>query len=210
MIDDYRNTQYCQKLGDISKKKEVVKSTILAKHPKENDLHKYISRNYEPFKKQFVEAYNGKCSYCGVSIDIISLKMFEIDHFIPQKSDCFASKADAGYIENLVLACYNCNRAKRDFKCPEADLQKVHPDGTGITSSFVRGDDYCIRINDKMKEDETVIKFYKQVNLDNPIHRLDYLLMNMRGLSKKIEDNHPSYGVLMKAIELLQQKRNMM
>ena len=50
----------------------------------------------------------------------------------------------------------------------------------------------------------------KKLDLGNQLHRLDYLLLNMRGLCKEITDKHPAYGKLMEAIELLQHKRNVM
>lgn len=107
MDDDYRNTLYCPKLTDLSSKKDFVKNAILKEHPCTKDMHRYISNNSKPFKKDFVKAYNGKCAYCGVSIDIISLDKFEIDHIIPKKAERFEkSKANAGYIENLALSCY--------------------------------------------------------------------------------------------------------
>ena len=211
MAEDYRNTKYSPKLIRLSDKKKSIRDAILTEHSRAKDMHTYISRNDAPFKKKFIKAYNGKCAYCGVSINIIPRKMFEIDHFIPKESDRFCgSKANAGYIENLVLSCYDCNRAKGTFECPDEDIYKIHPDGTGITDSFVRDDDYYIRISEKMKNDDTVNRFYEQLELGNQLHRIDYLLMNMRGLSRKITDKHPAYEKLMSAIDLLQQKRNIM
>ena len=211
MAEDYRNTKYCSKLIGIADKKKDIKEAILAEHSRAKDMHTYISRNDTPFKKQFIEAYNGKCAYCGVSIDIIPWKMFEIDHFIPKESNRFGgSKANAGYIENLVLSCYDCNRAKGTFECSDEDIYKIHPDGTGIIDSFIREDDYYIQISEKMKNDDTVNLFYEQLELGNQLHRIDYLLMNMRGLCIEIMDKHPAYEKLMSAIDLLQRKRNVM
>lgn len=211
MADDYRNTKYCPKLTDLCNKKNTVRDAVLAKHSRAQDMHTYISKNDEPYKQQFIEAYNGKCAYCGVSTEIIPWKMFEIDHFIPKEADRFGnSKAKAGYIENLVLSCYYCNRGKSDFECSDEEHHKVHPDYTDILDSFVRDNEYYIRISDDMKDDKTVSSFYHMADLGNQIHRIDYLLMNMRGLSKKIEDKHPAYEKLMAAIDLLQHKRNIM
>lgn len=210
MSEDYRNTKYCPKLTDLADKKNNIKNAILAEHSRAKDMHTYISKNDELFKKQFIEAYNGKCAYCGVSIEIISWNMFEIDHFIPKGAERFGkSKANAGYIENLVLSCRDCNRAKKALECPDKDLHKIHPDGTEITDSFVRDDYYYIRVSEKMKDDDTVNLFYKQVDLGNQSHRIDYLLMNMRGLCKKITDKHPAYWKLLDAINRLQGKRNL-
>ena len=103
MADDYRNSKYCPKLTDLTKKKNDVKDSVSSKHPRAQDMHTYISNNNEPFKQQFIEAYNGKCAYCGVSTEIIPWKMFEIDHLIPKEADRFGkSKANAGYILSLI------------------------------------------------------------------------------------------------------------
>ena len=209
MADDYRNSKYCPRLTNLAKKKNDVKALVCEKYPRAKDMHTYISKNDEPFKQRFVEAYNGKCAYCGVSTEIIPWRMFEIDHFIPKEAACFGnSKANAGYIENLVLSCYDCNRAKSDLKLPDEDLQKIHPDEAGITESFIRDDNYYIKISDEKKEDVAVELFYEQIDLGNQLHRIDFLLLNMRGLCKKITDNHPAHGKLMYAIDLLQHRRN--
>lgn len=209
MADDYRNTKYCPNLTDLINKKNAIKKAVLSKYPQAKDMHTYISRNNEPFKQLFVEAYNGKCAYCGASTDIMPWRMLEIDHFIPKVAARFEqSKANAGYIENLVLACYDCNRSKRAFECPDEDIQKVHPDCVGILDSFVRDDEYYIRIGSKMNADKTVVSLYQQMDLGSQPHRIDYLLMNMRGLCEKITDEHPAYGRLMGAIDLLQRRRN--
>ena len=211
MAEDYRNTKYCSPLMDVCNKKNAVRDSVLTKHPRAKDMHAYISRNDEPYKQKFIEAYNGKCAYCGVSNEIIPWKMFEIDHVIPKESSRFGgSKAKAGYIENLALSCYYCNRGKQDFECTDEEYHKVHPDYTDILDSFIRDDEYYIRISDRMKDDETVKLFYDMTDLGNQIHRLDYLLLNMRGLYKKIGDKHPAHEKLMAAIDLLQQKRNVM
>lgn len=210
MNDDYRNTKYCPKLTKLSDKKNEVKDAILAEHSNAKDMHRYVSYNKSHYKQQFVEAYNGKCAYCGVSVDIIPWKMFEIDHFIPKESKRFAEKSEAGYIENLVLSCYDCNRAKKAFEVPDNDYIKVYPDGTDVTTSFVRDNDYYIRVSEKMSSDDTVLTFYKQLDFESQIHRLDYLLMSMKGLQNKIKDNPKAYGQLGEAIDQLQKKRNIM
>lgn len=211
MGEDYRNTKYCPQLSELVNKKNKIKNSILQAHPRAKDMHNYISKNDESYKQKFIEAYNGKCAYCGVSIEIISWKMFEIDHFIPKEADRFEkSKANAGYIENLMLSCYECNRSKSDYECSDVDLDKINPDGPGILKSFVRDENYYIKVSDKMKDDFTVNSFYNKLELGNQLHRIDYLLMNMQGLSKKITSSHPAYSKLMDAINLLQHKRNIM
>lgn len=207
MTDDYRNTKYCPVLTNIAEKKLRVKQAVLDEHPRARDMHKYISQNSSCFKRQFIEVYNGKCSYCGVHLSIIGWKQFEIDHFIPQSSTRFNSKSNAGYVENLVLACYDCNRSKSDLELADEDLYKINPDGPDICRSFVRDEDYYIRIREDFLTDESIKLFYNQLGLDRQIHRLDYLLMNMRGLRDRIKDKPLVYIRLNEAIELMQQRR---
>lgn len=211
MADDYRNTKYCPVLGDLSRKKQNVKNKVLGVHPKAKDMHAYIAKKELPFKKEFGKAYNLKCAYCGISVEIIPMEFFEIDHFIPKEAVQFGgSKANAGYIENLVFACRNCNRAKHDFECPAEDLSKINPDSIGILHSFMRDDMYYIRINDNRRNDRTVIHFYEKIKFGSQLHRIDYLLMNMLGLCNYLENKGHSCGALRKAIDLLRKKRNIM
>ena len=207
MADDYRNTKYCPELSKLLERKDTVKQAVLRDHPRARDMHKYISNNSLCYKQSFVEAYNGKCSYCGVSLEIIGWKQFEVDHFIPKDSTRFSTEAQAGYIENLVLACYDCNRSKSDLDLADEECSKVYPDGPDICKLFVRDENYYIRINEEYSKDETVIRFYHQLGLDRQIHRLDYLLMNMLGLRDELKDKPSVYVQLNKAIELLKQKR---
>lgn len=210
MNDDYRNTKYCPDLTDIQAKKKDVQSMVLSEHSKAIDMYNYISKNKLPFKREFIKAYNGKCAYCGVSLDILSWKLFEIDHFIPKEDSRFKTKKDAGNMENLVLACYDCNRSKSDFVVSnDESLEKVCPDGEYIKKTFVRDDEYYICISDVLQNDADVQAFHKRLDLGNESHRLDYLLMNMRGLQRKIKDKPTAYSLLGDAIDLLQRKRNL-
>ena len=211
MNKDYRNTKYCPVLTDLVEKKKAVKKQVLSDHPKATDLHAYISDNNGPYKNSFMRAYNGKCAYCGVSIDVISRQSFEIDHFIHQKSSRFnGSKAAAGYIENLVLAWHNCNHKKLDMAVPDEMFVFLHPDSDYITKSFVRDEQYYIRVSTEMKDNTVVQQFYEKLNLGAQIHRIDYLLMSMKGLNARMADKPGVTGKLSKAIELLQTRRNLM
>lgn len=212
MDEDYRNTKYCPKICNLKSQKENVRKSVLDKHPRAKDMHIYVSQNDELFKEQFAKAYNWKCAYCGVSVKIISRKMFEIDHFIPKQSKVFGhNKTKAGYIENLVLSCYECNRSKGSHEWVDKDLHKINPDGIDILKSFVRDNEYYIKISDEMKNDATVNSFYNQLCLGNQLHRIDYLLMNMLGLAEKISStNNSIYKMLLEAINILREKRNLM
>lgn len=206
--NDYRCTKYCKTLAGIEDRKASVVKLVKKDHPKAIDMHNYVSVNGSTHKSEFMKAYNYKCAYCGVSLDIIPYKMFEIDHFINQSS--FTTKSDAGYIENLILACYDCNRKKSDFVIPTASDCDLYPDEDGITRTFIRNENYYIQISPDKLQNSTVIDFYNQLNMGSELHRLDYLLMSMIGLAKKLSSNENVANKLGQAISLLQTKRNRM
>lgn len=211
MSSDYRNTEYCSILQDVSGKKARVAEQVKQDHKRARDMHAYICQNDGPYKIRFMEAYNGKCAYCGASIEIIPKTAFEIDHFIYEKAPQFkSSKAAAGYIENLVLACDSCNHQKSSFVIEDADRADLYPDTDGIRKAFIRDDQYYIRISKECKDKCVVNAFYKQLNLGGEIHRLDYLLMSMIGLSKKIKDKPKASQKIGQAIQMLRTKRNIM
>ena len=210
MTNDYRRTRYCPQLIGLEEHKKAVVAEILKDHPRVEDMHTYISKNDERYKSLFMKAYNGKCSYCGVSLALISKRMFEIDHFIYEKSPKFRTKKEAGYIENLVLACQDCNRNKSSFVVDDEYFAKLYPDGDQITSSFVRDDMYYIRISDAVSNDSTIKAFYEQLKLGSEMRRLDYLLMSMLGLQSKLDPDSDAYSKMGQAIKLLRTKRNIM
>jgi len=208
MDKDYRTTKYCPQIKDLKLKKQLVVDKIKNAHPRAKDMHAYIRVNEEPYKLEFMNAYNYKCAYCGASIDILSKEMFEIDHFIYEKS--FPKKADAGYIENLVLACHSCNHQKRAIPLPEEDREYLYPDAEKIQKVFKRDENYYIKIAEEFESNKTVNAFYKTIGFEGEIHRLDYLLMNMIGLQRRLKDQPKEYSKFGQAIDILRIKRNMM
>lgn len=210
MCEDYRNTCYCPPLGDITKKKAKVEEIIKSDHKRAKDMHRYLSRNEDKYKIKFIEAYNGKCAYCGVSIEVVGKRDFEIDHFLFEKSSRFDnSKAKAGYMDNLVLACQFCNRMKLGFEISDENADKIHPDKAGIKESFKRDEDYKIYV---AKKDVFIDSFYNQLRLGDELRRIDFLLMSVKGLQKNLDSSKELEKVRMKLDELarfLQLKRNL-
>lgn len=209
MVEDYRQTAYDSDFGDIPSKKGTLVAEIKKAYPHQRDMHNLVSVNDSVWKRKFMQVYNGKCAYCGTSLDIVPQRYFEVDHFIYQKHPRFkGSKANAGYIENLVLACNLCNRSKGDIDIPDDTHEYLHPDKRGITGTFIRDDDFYIGISESKKDNPTAIELYHSLKLDAEIRRLDYLLMSMKGLRKTISKDSPAQIYLADAIELLQRKRN--
>ena len=126
MENDYRNTMFCPKLEDINNKKEKLNEEITKEHTRAKIIYNQIKDKDNVYKVKFMKIYNYKCSYCGNSIDNISSNLLEIDHYICESS--FKSKEVAGKIENLVLACYDCNRAKSNFLIKNKYKDILNPD----------------------------------------------------------------------------------
>lgn len=180
-------------------------------HPKAVDMHTYVSKNENEFKYNFMNIYNNKCAYCGVSSLLTPKKMFQIDHIIYEKNkSIFKTKKEAGYMNNLALSCYECNSNKSDFLLVGTLLDELHPDDGAITNNFIRNqDDYTIEIVDEETRSSGVVEFYNKLKLGNQIHRLDYLLMNMQGLAKKENFDEKFMSELQKCILMLLEKRNL-
>ena len=184
-------------------------SRVLAAHPRAKDMHTYISDRDGPFKLPFVQAYNCKCAYCGVSMQIIQLSDFHVDHFVYEKSKRFnGKKASAGFIDNLIASCSTCNVNKGSLEFPDSKHRYLNPDLDSYVGTFYRNDMYYICVSEKFIDDADVQAFYSKLKLNSEVHRLDYLLMSMQGLSDKMDKDSPAYGTMMKSIELLHAKRN--
>lgn len=205
---DYRRTKYCPELVDIKEKKKKIEALIKKEHPHAQDMHTYISDNSEKYKLKFVQAYNGKCAYCGVSIDLIKKNEFEIDHFLYEKFPKFKTKKEAGYIENLILACHDCNHNKSDFWINEDCYNALYPDEKEMQKTFFRDEQYYICISDEYKDDKSINEFYDKVRLGTELYRLDYLLMNIIGLQRKCQENKDLYAGLGKIMDVIREKRN--
>ena len=139
---------------------------------------------------------------------MIKKSEFEIDHFLYEKAPVFATKKDAGYIDNLILACHDCNHNKNAFWVDEEGFDELYPDGEKVKKVFIRDELYYIRINDEYKEKAIINEFYDKLRLGSELHRLDYLLMNIRGLQRVCEDNSELYAGLGKIFDVISQKRN--
>lgn len=203
--NDYRNTEYCPILKNVGDKKKALEEKIKSAHPRQKIMYNKIHDRNTTFNKEFCSIYNCKCAYCGVSMDILPATLFEVDHFVAES--LFDDKADAGKVDNLVLSCYQCNRNKKEFVIRGEYLEKLNTDDGKIANIFFRDDKYYIRIKDDYINDDIIKCFYNQLKLVHQTRRLDYLLINMQGLHKKLKGTVQG-GRLAEAILIMQRKRN--
>lgn len=134
ITDDYRNTEYCPILEKVEDKKTILAEKIIATHPRQKIMYHKIHDKKTVFHQEFCSIYNCKCAYCGVSMDILPAALFEVDHF--RAESLYNDKKEAGKLQNLVLACYQCNRSKREFEIAGEYIEKLNTDNGNIADVF--------------------------------------------------------------------------
>lgn len=202
----------CRSMGNITSKKQELEKRIRKEHRqiKDCNLYNWVN-NPKKYKKDFIEVYSRRCAYCGVSMDIVTIEVFQIDHYIPKASKRFSSRQEnkAGQIDNLILSCQYCNRQKSNFEFENEETVKLlHPDSGVIGSVFTRGDSYTIAISDRYIKDKEIERFYTKIDLRNEIHRIDYLLMNIMVLRKTSGISPEIYKSLQEIFEIIKEKRS--
>lgn len=207
-MDDYRNTEYCEELGDIKSKKKDFKVQMMSDHPQMTNFYRYLHDKDGAYKLPYIKMYNSKCVYCGNSLNNISIDLFEIDHYINEASYSNEQKINAHQIENLVPACQTCNRGKMGITINKDYMDKLDPEGESIKHIFYRDPYYRILIAEEFLTDEFITNFYDALAFSLEQRRLDYLLLKMRGLYKKLNDYSQIKKDLLFLIDELQWKRN--
>lgn len=212
MGNDYRCSDYCRSFDGIKERKAVL-GRLVAGTSKYKNMYKAVSLRDSRYHHLFACLYHGKCAYCGADLSIYDQQSFEVDHFLCQdRADSVRSLND---LSNLVNACRSCNSKKSNFYIRRGkDLatgrdysQLLDPDGEDILQVFVRDPSYRIRIASEYHQDQVVIDYYRTLALGSQTMRLDYLLLQMRGLEQTCRDEEIS-GLLCRAIEKLQKLRN--
>jgi len=190
---DYRNTDKCHPLSDVSIKKNTLCSEIKAKYRKLKIMYRYVRDKNKEYFKKFAEIYNYKCAYCGAILKFTDIRLLEVDHFIceskfPKNTE---GRAEAGKIENLIFSCYSCNRGKHGLHI-EAEHQSIlYPDDNSIAAIFCRSEDYYIKINDAYSDNAFISQFYEKLSLGNEARRIDYLLLEMHNFISELQSYNP-------------------
>lgn len=179
---DYRNTTYCKKLKDIKEQKNKLKKQMRDDGKRTDNFYPLVSKEY---KRKYLEIYNNKCSYCGVSMITVGYHMIEIDHYKNKAS--YPTEIEAGELNNLVVSCRTCNRSKSEMKLSNKYLNKLNPDLHEIKKYFYRDEDYSIKIVDEFKEEKEVLKFYNKLKFNYEFRKLDFLLLNIDGFFDTLE-----------------------
>lgn len=203
MQSDYRMVSNKYEFSNVILEKNGLLELITAEHPKTRNFYNSISNKKEGYFKNFAEIYNHKCAYCGVKAgELKELSDYEIDHIICESS--YEDKCEAGRIDNLTFSCKFCNRKKRDFLI---NVKKLHPD-TEIHKNYFRDDLFNIKINNNKNTDSDIVDFYKKLEFDNEIRRLDFLLMQMIELKNTLDEGIIR-SKLQDSIDILRKKRNL-
>lgn len=181
---DYRTTSGQLAYQNIEQKKAELTRNIHKEHSSQKIDYNSIKNRKSHFYEDFCIIYNWSCAYCGARRGIIDSQLFEIDHYICQSAfpKSTEGRAKAGEVNNLVLACHDCNRRKSDFKLEGKYGILLNPDNNAIAKIFYRSDDYYIKVADEYKSDQIICQFYAQLNLGSELKRLDYLLLNVKEL----------------------------
>jgi len=114
-------------------------------------------------------------------------------------------------IENLVLACQFCNRKKSDFLISDSEYSLLYPDNEEIKKIFYRDEKYYIKIENEYSQNETIKKFYEQLEMVGEVRRLDFLLISLLNFKKKYRNKLENLHILNELsdiIEKLKKKRN--
>lgn len=181
---DYRTTSGQLAYQNIEQKKAELTRNIHKEHSSQKIDYNSIKNRESHFYEDFCIIYNWSCAYCGARRGIIDSQLFEIDHYICQSAfpKSTEGRAKAGEVNNLVLACHDCNRRKSDFKLEGKYGILLNPDNNAIAKIFYRSDDYYIKVADEYKSNQIICQFYAQLNLGSELKRLDYLLLNVKEL----------------------------
>lgn len=189
---DYRNTDQCPILTDITAKKLALEKRIRENHKRTQIIYNRVKEKHNTYYKEFAAIYNYKCAYCGTSLKFTDIQLFEVDHYICESAFTkdTAGRAEAGKIENLTFSCYSCNRGKGSLHIKELHASMLNPDDNSISEVFYRDDEYSIKISSDFSRDEFIQLFYEKLTLGSEFRRIDFLLLEMDNLIQKLQSSN--------------------
>lgn len=164
-MSDYRCPSFVKSYGKILQKKDCLREKLKKEHPNLNNHYEWVRQEG---KQQFADVYGRRCAYCGVGVNVVGIKGFQVDHLYPQK---IKKNND---LKNLVFSCEKCNQKKKDKLISSDSI--IHPDSDKIGEIFIRNDDYSISIDEKYKIDPEINEYYYSLELDEWTRKLDYCI----------------------------------
>ncbi len=198
MCSDYRLTPYCTPFNEaeIMGKKQDFINRISVIRPRVFDFYNNIKENDE-YKSEFHSIYSMRCAYCGLSYKLDSIKYFQIDHYIPEKSSRHSSSREKNHLKNLVLSCAMCNNAKSNLETIDEKRElDFHPEYGFLKKMFQRDDYFNIVISTEYENDAEVNRFFDKMQFSKEIKRLDYLVLYIRRLCDLLEAKKLNHSLL--------------
>ena len=194
---DYRLT-YSESFSDLSSDLSNLKNKMVTEHPRMKNFYLNI-KNCKAYKKDFLSAFKYRCCYCGKDLDACDV---EIDHI------CSPDDGPQNNFDNLAPACNSCNGSKSNIVKDALFANKIHP-VTNIQNCFTRNSDLTVLIAPAYTSDQFVQSFYERLNLGSQIKRLDFLVLCLDDISKRILDRDIKNEIICIKDFLSKKKRKM-
>ncbi|AEA45007.1 HNH endonuclease [Fluviicola taffensis] len=149
-----------------------------------------VCDHYSSYRTTLREDFENRCGYCD-SLDLIRIRSFAIDHFIPQKPKDFTHTVPPNDYYNLIYACNYCNTYKSN-KWPTKDASHPNDGKEGFIKPTI--DDYKSRFNRSkegriipVNEGDLVAKYIiDELKLWLPVHELMWKLEKLKSQNDKI------------------------
>ena len=202
MNNDYRLSRYSTlTFNSILDNKETFLIEFQKLHPTAKKIYNYVNKRRTPENKLFRDVYYNTCVYCGVNTQVNSSSQFEVDHIIAQANN---DSSDKHSINNLANACCLCNGRKKAIDI--TNYPDLHPDINKLNNMFYRDSDFYIKIDLSYQGVPEVTSFYSTLKLDDELHRLEYLLITMKGFCDR-NSSHPKINDIKDFLSKLEQFR---
>lgn len=146
--------------------------------------------HYSSYKRTLREDFKNRCGYCD-SLDLIRIKSYAIDHFVPQNPKDFTHSIKPNNYYNLIYACNYCNTYKSN-KWPTKNPDEPNDGKFGFIKPTI--DDYKSRFI-RSKEgrilpldttDSVAQYIIDELKLWLPIHELMWKLEKLKSLNNDI------------------------
>lgn len=148
-------------------------------------------KHYSSYRDSLREDFTNRCGYCD-SLDLIRIRSYAIDHFIPQNPKDFSHSIPPNNYYNLIYACNYCNTYKSN-KWPTKDPDKPNDGAVGFIKPT--SDEYKERFK-RSKEgrilpadnNDNVAKYIiDELKLWLPVHELMWKFETLKSLNNELK-----------------------